>query len=211
MKNLGLPQRVRGPAILAFTVIAVGFVFSQNDASRMAFRMIFPGPGDRPYAMADWEAVLPQLRPHVDSADIIVSSHLLKPMYFFDRGDVHLSWTEAFESGSANGRPVEFAINPKTGRPAISTPESLARVMACFSSGLVLAQRYDLNRPHLLPKGTTEFLVGHTTRVPLPRESRVLAYRWRHDVAADAPGCPPWHNDTATPRSPAREPRTPVD
>lgn len=210
VKHLGLPQRVRGPAIVAFTAVTVAFVISQNDASRMAFRMIFPGPGDRPYARADWEAVLPQLRPHVDSADVIVSSNLLKPMYFFDRGDVHLSWTEAFQSGSANGRPVEFAINPKTGRPAISAPESLARVMACFPSGLVLTQRYHLNRPHLLPKGTTEFLVGHTTQVPLPQESQVLAYRWRHDVSLDAPGCPPWQSETPAPRPPSDELETPV-
>jgi hypothetical protein len=176
----------------AFTVAAVVFVASQNDAPRKTWRMVFPGSGERPYREADWIPALPLLRPLVDSADVVVGSYLLKPIYYFGRGDVHLSWSETAESGFASGRPIEFSIDPRTGRPGISTPESLQQLMKCFRSGLVLAEQFHLNRDHMIPDQTSAFLAANTTEVPLPAESWVRAFRWRHAVPPNQPGCPPW-------------------
>jgi hypothetical protein len=182
------PRWLRSAA-LAFTVLTVAFVTSQNDASRTTIRMVVPGDGPRPYRLADWELALPRLRPLVDSADVVVSTYLLKPIYYFGRGEYHLSYTETAESGFEDGRPVEFSVDRRTGRPTISTSESLALVIRCYPSGLVLAERFHLNVPHLVPEETTETLLANTTEVPMPPDSWVLAYRWRHDPNPDAAGC----------------------
>jgi hypothetical protein len=186
-----------------FTAAAVAFVASQNEAPRKTVRMIFPAGEERPYREADWVPVLPLLRPLVDSADVVVGSYLLKPMYYFGRGDVHLSWSETAESGFANGRPIEFSIDPRTGRPGISTPASLQQLIKCFGSGLVLVERFHLNRAHMVPKETSAFLIANTSEIPLPPETWVRAFRWRHP-AYNQPGCPPWR--ASAERTAARDP-----
>jgi hypothetical protein len=122
-------------------------------------------------------------------ADVVLSSYLLKPLYYFDRGDYHLSWTETAEAGFEGDHPVEFSRDKRTGLPAISTPESLDAVMSCFQSGIILTERFHLNRPHLLPEPTTSFILGHTEEIGLPPDSWVLAYRWRHTDPPDASSC----------------------
>jgi len=189
--DLGLGTARRPLVAGALTFLALAFVASQNEAPRMAVQMVFPGEGGRPYRQADWAAVRPQLQPLVDSADVVLSSFLLKPLYYFDRGDYHLSYTETAEAGFKNGHPVEFSHNGRTGLPAISTPESLAAVMGCFESGLILTERFHLNRQHLLPEATTAFILDRTEEVPLPPDSWVLAFRWRHKAPADASSCSP--------------------
>jgi hypothetical protein len=190
--NLGLGENGRRlPAgILAF--LAVAFVASQNDGSRMTLRMVFPGSGERPYRQADWASVLPELRELTDSADVVLSSYLLKPLYYFDRGDFHLSWTETAEAGFADGQPIEFSRDPRTQLPAISTAESLAVVEQCFRTGLVLTERFHLDRAHLLTESTTSFLEAELEQVPLPPDSWVIAYRWRHETRLEGPPCSTW-------------------
>jgi hypothetical protein len=175
----------------AVVLVALGllFVASQNQAPRLTIRMVFPGSAERPYREADWAMVLPELRELTDAADVVLSSYVLKPLYYFGRGDFHLSWTETAESGFANGHPVEFTRDPRTGLPGISTPESIEAVMECYESGLILTERFHLNRPHLVPEATTEFIRERTEEVPLPPESWVVAYRWRHEIDAGARDC----------------------
>jgi hypothetical protein len=143
--------------------------------------------------------VLPRLRSLVDSADVVLSSYVLKPLYYLHRGDAHFSWTETAEAGFSNGEPIEFSVDPRTGLPTLSTAASLKRVMDCFESGLILTERFHLNREHLLPPATSEFLIANTEEVPLPADSWVIAYRWRHPVAPGKAGCPPWGSSSQRP------------
>jgi 4-amino-4-deoxy-L-arabinose transferase-like glycosyltransferase len=169
----------------------VGFLLFENSAFRMTLEMIVRDPERRPYREANWTPLLPRLRTLADSAEVVVSSYLLKPLYYLDRGDAHLSWTETAEAGFRDGRPIEFSVHPRTGLPAFSTPQSLSRVMSCYNSGLVLTERFHLNRPHLVTAETSTFLSSHLETVPLPAESWVLAFRWRHPIASSRAGCPP--------------------
>jgi hypothetical protein len=189
LHDLGLD--VRGRRLLAGSLafLAVAFIASQNEAHRMTVRMVFPDGVNRPYREANWEMALPQLRQLVDSADVVLSSYLLKPLYYFDRGDYHLSWSETAEAGFEGDRPVEFARDPRTGLPGISTPESVEAVMSCFQSGLILAEAFHINRPHLIPEPTTAFILSHTEEVRLPPDAWVLAYRWKHPTPPDAASC----------------------
>jgi hypothetical protein len=184
----------RGPAgrrVLAGTLafLAVAFVASQNDASRMTIRMVLPGDGEPTYRQADWASVLPELRDLASEADVVLSTYVLKPLYYLDRGDYHLSWTETAEAGFDGGRPVEFARDSRTGLPAISTPESLTAVMGCFASGLILTERFHFDLVHIVPEPTATFIREHTEEVPLPADSWVIAYRWRRPAAPSASTC----------------------
>jgi hypothetical protein len=187
--NLRLGESGRRLLAGALASLAVAFVASQNEAVRMSLRMVFPAGGERPYREADWEAVLPQLQQLADSADVVLSSYVLKPLYYFDRGDYHLSWTETAEAGFEDGRPVEFSRDSRTGLPSISTPESLEAVMSCYESGLILSEAFHINVPHIIPEQTTTFILDRTEEVPLPPDSWVLAYRWRRRGPPEASSC----------------------
>jgi hypothetical protein len=189
VRDLGLGARARPVIAGVCVLLALAFVASQNEAPRITVRMVAPGSGERPYRETDWASVLPQLQTLVDSADVVLSSYVLKSLYYFDRGDYHLSWTETAEAGFENGRPVEFARDSRTHLPTISTPESLEKVMACFQSGLILTERFHVNRQHLVPDETTAFIRAHTEEVPVPLDSWVLAFRWRHAAPPDPSGC----------------------
>jgi hypothetical protein len=190
--TLRFGARARKLAGVGFLTALLGFAVLQTETFRIGVRMVFPGSAERPYREADWNMVLPRLRSLVDSADVVLSSYVLKPLYYFDRGDAHFSWTETAEAGFVNGHPVEFARDYRTGLPTMSSAASLERVMSCYGSGLVLTERFHLDRAHLLNRETTAFLRAHTDSVPLPADSWVLAFRWRHSVPANQPGCPPW-------------------
>jgi hypothetical protein len=183
------PPAIQRGAAGVLVALGLLFIASQNEAYRLTVRMVFPGEGERPYREADWVMVLPELRELTDSADVILSSYVLKPLYYFGRGDFHLSWTETAEAGFADGRPIEFTPDPRTGLPGISSAESVAAVMECYDSGLVLTELFHLNRPHLVPEATTTFIMEEMEEVPLPPESWVIAYRWRHDASPGDRDC----------------------
>lgn len=183
------PPAVQRRAASALVALGLLFVASQNEAPRLTTRLVFPGSGERPYREADWSMVLPELRALTDSADVVLSSYVLKPLYYFGRGDFHLSWTETAEAGFADGEPIEFSRDPRTGLPGISSPESVAAVMECYESGLILTERFHLNRAHLVPEATTKFIVERIEEVPMPPESWVVAYRWRHEAVRSARDC----------------------
>ncbi len=191
-------SRARLAASGALAVLALGFVVLANNAPRMTWRMVFPGHRERPYRLSDWTKALPQLRPLADSADVVIASYILKPMYYLGRGDVALSYAELAELDWENGHPVEFSVDARTGRPAISSPASLQRVMTCFRSGLILVERFHLNRAILVPAATSDFIAANTEEVPLPPESRLRAFRWRRPVPPGQPGCPPWRASSIT-------------
>jgi 4-amino-4-deoxy-L-arabinose transferase-like glycosyltransferase len=188
---------LRRATAVALAAITILFAASQTGALRTSLRLVFPGGGERPYRMADWPLALSELRPLVDSADVVVSSYLLKPIYYLGRGDVTLSRTEVAELETMLGHPAEFTIDPSTGRPAISTPESLRRVMDCYESGVVLTEEYHLNRAILVTEETTAFLFANTTEFPMPPDSWVRAFRWRHSVSPEGAECPPWASSSA--------------
>jgi hypothetical protein len=177
-------------AVLAALIL--GLLFLTSDASRRTWRMVFPGDSQRPYRLSDWTMALPQLRPLADSADVVIASYILKPLYYLGRGDVSLSYSELSELRWENGRPVEFSIDWRTGKPAISSPESLERIMGCFRSGLILVEKFHWKRAILVPAPAADFIAAHTEEVPLPGDSWLRAFRWRQAQPPARQDCPPW-------------------
>jgi len=164
------------------------FAYRYNDAAAMTARMLVARGNERPYSQADWAAAAPTLRALRDSADVVVSSALLKTLYYLGEGQVGLSRTELADY-DLKGR--QFSVDPRTGRPMISERDALARVMACYRRGLLIIEKDHWRRPDVVPGAVADYVVAHAEEVPVTPEWRIKAFRW--NVAAPSPsGCPPW-------------------
>ena len=174
--------------------VAVALIFAYyNPATRMSRHLVVPGDEARPYPDPDWSKAAPDLRRLADSADVVVSSALPKAIYYLGRGDVTLSLTELAEFGMQDGKMVEFAVDPRTGRPAISTPGSLERLMGCFARGLLIIEDGHLHATVIVPDSTVTYLNGTTRETPLDPAWRIRAFRWQRDSAETRLNCPRAH------------------
>ena len=137
---------------------------------------------------ADWAAVKAPLAPWLSNAAIVLTSHDVKTLYDLGRYDIVISATRITEiTGSLSGDEGEFDIDFRTGRPVISIAESLRLVMACYPDGLILAEAGHLGLDEAIIDPVADVIEAETTPIPLPSETRVVAFHWEHPVADPAP------------------------
>ena len=72
----------------------------------------------------------------------------LGALYYLGRYDVRFSRSKLDELPRAERR--EFGLDPRTGRPVVSTRESLERILACYPSGVILGPQASWNNRILL-------------------------------------------------------------
>lgn len=174
-----LRGRVVKLASAAAVLAIVAFAALTNPAYRYAFLMLAVSDADweHPHVYrgyADWEAAAPALRPLLDQADVLVSAAGVKSLYYLKRVDYDLSRTVLAETESQQ----EFGMDPRTGRPVISRPESLARIMALHPRGLVIVEAPRWRIEYSIPNATADFIEANMERVPLDDDWRLLAFRW---------------------------------
>ncbi|MDQ3810347.1 MAG: hypothetical protein M3336_08655 [Chloroflexota bacterium] len=162
-----------------------------NGAFPTTVRMLTPTSPEesssRPYrGQPDWGAARRVLEPLADSSAVLISGSDLKALYYLGRLDVILHATQLY---TPIGRSPEFGLSSTVNRPVISTPESVARVMSCVPSGLVIAERSGWRRPWGVPDATADLLEGHAERVPLPSHWQLLAFRWREPRGEGSEAC----------------------
>ena len=194
----GWSRRARTAALWAVVGIFGGWFVVYDPAFGMTRQTVMRDWNAPPYQESDWAHAAPELRRLADSADVVISTALPKTLYYVDRADVTLSLTELGELGQEHGKPIEFSIDARTGRPAVSSPESLERIMACYSRGLVLIEDRHWHDPVVIPDSTRAFLAAHTEEVPLPAAWLLHARRWTSPRPASKPGCPPWRTRHST-------------
>jgi hypothetical protein len=166
-----------------------------NPAVAMTGRMVLRDHSAPEYQETDWARAAFTLRQLTDSADVVVSTALPKTLYYLGRADVTLSLTELGELGRRDGKPIEFNLDPRTGRRAISSPESLERLMGCYAHGLVLIEDQHWHNEVVIPDSTRAFLAAHTEEVPLPLAWLLHARRWTTQPPQPGAQCPPWRAD----------------
>ena len=188
----GWSSRVRTAAGWLVVAGFGGWVVVHDPAFAMTGEMARRDWNAKAYEESDWAHAAPELRRLADSADVVISTALPKTLYYIGRGDVTLSLTELGELGRKNGKPIEFKVDERTGRPAISSPESVERIMACYRRGLVLIEDLHWHNVVVLPDSTRAFLAAHTEEVPLPAAWLVHARRWTNPQAPSSAACPPW-------------------
>lgn len=133
--------------------------------------------------MADWPRARPALEPWLQRADVVVTTEELASLYFLGRFDIRFSRSKLDELDDAEQR--EFGIDFRTGRPVISTTASLARVFACYPSGVILGPQTSWNNPKLIDAESARLIEAQARPIPLPPGSHMFAYRWERP--ADGP------------------------
>jgi len=183
--------RLASPAAIVAVVGTVGYVIAANSAYRLTAKMLTVADADWSSPILyrgepDWAAAVEALRSVADSSGLIVASADLKALYYFGRLDVILS---ANELGSAFAMQPDFSVSEKLRRPVIRQPESVARLIECSPSGLVLVENKHLGQTWAVPPETADYLRNHTEVVPLPAALRLTAFRWRNPAHSEA-ACP---------------------
>jgi hypothetical protein len=181
--------REPGPAWagIAAAGILVAFLFplaASTGAFAMTWRVLTVPDAEwtdaRPYrGVADWVGAARELQAVADSAQVLVGSDPLQALNAFGRVDYVLSRRALRQQ---DGRAPEFAPSPLVGRPMISAPESVARVMEMHARGLIVIEKAEWHAGWGVPGGTANLITAYADPVPLPGEYRILAYRW-HPLA----------------------------
>lgn len=176
---------------LAWTAIGVAaaFAIAANPAFVRTARLVAMDPTLRQPGMEheglSWRRAAEALRPLAASAEVVVSADDLPTLYYLGRLDYVVSATQL--DLEKTGR--EFTPDPSVGAPIFTTPESLAKVMACHASGLFVGRTWALETDWAVPRATALFLERNAERVPLPAAWGIEAFTWRRAAPADDPGC----------------------
>jgi hypothetical protein len=159
----------------------LGFCLLTNPAASLSIRMLrysdakWPEP-QRYRGFADWKSAAETLKPFLEKSSVVLTNCDVKSLYFFGRSDLSISVTLLHETDTGK----EFGLDRRTGRPVISTPESLAAVMRQHSSGLVVIEKPHWRVPYGVPDEIADYIDAHLEPVSLPPEWRLLAFRWQH-------------------------------
>ena len=168
----GPSDRVATAALLAAMVIGVGL--SQEAQRSVRFLLGKPSAyADFPYVdEPDWSAALPVLEPLAESADRVLVSAGVKGLYFLGRYDfeVNASVVQETETGQ------EFGRDPRTGRQAISSRESVARVLNQSGRSLIIVEEQKLGRNGGVPPETVSLLQRRCRAVEVPRDARLSVW-----------------------------------
>jgi 4-amino-4-deoxy-L-arabinose transferase-like glycosyltransferase len=180
--------RMAGALATLLLVAGATFAAYGNTATSVFYRMLTVSDSEwgmsRAYrGEADWAAVLPELRDAADASDVVLTSAMLKAIYYLGRVEMGLSATEV-----TRGNPDEFAPVHKEGVPVISLPESMALVRECVASGLVIADERSWRRAWGVTPEVADYIEANTERLALPPEYGVLAFRWSRTSAAQRAG-----------------------
>jgi hypothetical protein len=132
---------------------------------------------------ADWPDAVPPLQDLVRDADVVVTSHELHMLYYLGRADIVLSKERLAEFSDA-----EFALDRRTGLPAVSQPRSLELIMSCYGKGVIVTDTLKGWRaPTVIDEAASDFIAAHTEPIDLPPAARIKAFQWQTPIAQAAP------------------------
>ncbi len=136
----------------------------------------------------DWTSARPAIGSLLEEVDVVVSSSQIKTIYELGRTDVSLSRTELYDA-DPDSPPPEFWIYPTTGRPVISTPGSVERIVSCYASGLFLIESQHWRLPAVVTSETADAIEALAEEIEIPGRARARAFVWRQDESALAVDC----------------------
>jgi hypothetical protein len=196
-----LPERpVAGLVTVAVAVCALWLVAANAASVRSALMLAdITIPPERPAPR--WEEARPILEPLMAEADVVVVTSELEALYFLGTYDVLISRSRMGEGAAASrgGVNEEFFRDPRTGRPVISTPQSVERLMACHERGIIITSTYRWRHAPMLSDEVADLIVQHAAPVELPPRSQVMAFTWDRPVADPTSPCPDLDRQTASP------------
>jgi hypothetical protein len=128
-----------------------------------------------------WDTVQPVLQPFLNDADVVLSSSLIRTLYYYQRTDVTLSRTQLYTPSGEGEAPFEseFWRERTAGVPVISSPASIERIVSCYPRGLILVESGHWRLPSVVAPETADAIERLTDEVELPRTARAKAFVWR--------------------------------
>ena len=166
--------RLGRPGAFAVLAVVLGFAIVANGALvrtvANVFDIVIP-PMKRP---ADWAAAKEPLAPWLAEAAIVLTTREAESLYYLGRYDVLISRSRQSELKDRE----EFGLDPRTGRPVIATPESLALIMDCYPDGLIVSSGYVWRDPAVLDDAVANLIEAAAEEVKLPAFN-MKAYIWR--------------------------------
>lgn len=174
-QNQGLNTALKTTCAVAI----VGFILVSSGSF---FRTVNIWRGQSYYfgtQLSDWEKAKPVLQPLVDRAPTVVTTNFAKSQYHFGRFDIVFSKVVAVDvlGAQAHGS-AEFAADPRTGRPVISTVASLQQIFEQYPGGLFVGEKSEWRNRFRMSDEGADFLESRAVRVELPPGSRLVAFSW---------------------------------
>lgn len=140
--------------------------------------------GERYRGHPDWKRAAPVLDAIDDSVAVLVGQPDMKLIYYLGDVDYLLEAGYLVSVGSGDAEPQvhpEFSIWPKVGRPLVSTPESIALIVSCYTTGLLVAEEHVWGWRWGVPRATVAFIEQNLRAVEMPDDTGILAFRWESD------------------------------
>ena len=169
----------------AVVVVTAAFPFVINPSFVDAARML---AGAREVKsidytwIADWPAELGVLRPLAQEPAILVTSSGMKAIYYLGDYDFELNANVVDETDTRR----DFGIDERTGRQAVSTPESVELLLRCYGDIVFVIDESRWSRDTAVPIATSAWIEKHATRVPTRPESALFVFRATASAAPDA-------------------------
>lgn len=131
----------------------------------------------------DWTTASTLLEPWLRSASVILTANDLHALYYLGDYDFAINASRVSETPSG----AEFARDPRTGRPALGTPESLERILECYPSGLILTDTFSWRASRAITDPVANLIVARTEPIALPGRLRLMAFSWQRQDPAGPP------------------------
>jgi 4-amino-4-deoxy-L-arabinose transferase-like glycosyltransferase len=181
---LGLRPRQWLAGLLAGLALAFALLAQPDLIRAAAGRAGIFLPPERP--PTDWAAVQPALAPWVAQAGVVLTTNELAALYYLGRYDLLISKSRLSEIGDPDD---DFARDYRTGRPVVSTPEAVARIIDCHATGVVVSEEGRWRSPNQLDDPVADLIVRRAAEIPLPARHRMRAYAWEQPGAAPPGSC----------------------
>jgi hypothetical protein len=158
--------------VLAFTIAANG-AFVRSAATMFGF--VIPPMQTPP----DWAAAKDALAPWLADAAIVLTTDELSALHYLGRYDVLISKSRLSELRNGG----EFSPDPRTGRPVIGRPESLALIMDCYPDGLLVVDAGRWRNPAQLDHAVADLAEARAEEVELSAAAmHAYVWRWPNDA-----------------------------
>jgi Dolichyl-phosphate-mannose-protein mannosyltransferase len=181
LRGLGIPP---SPAIRTALIAAtVGFVVLANTAVVRTAAMLAGITVPPEVTPPDWGAAAEPLQPWLHQASAVLTTSDIETLYFLGDYDVLINKSRVSELPER----VEFGRDPRTGRPVVSTPESVALIIECVPNGLIVTSKHRWRVTHQLDDAIADYIIDHTVPLELPRSSQIMGFRWERPPSLSAP------------------------
>jgi 4-amino-4-deoxy-L-arabinose transferase-like glycosyltransferase len=185
LRRMAVPRLVRAAAVGSVLAAALLFVIAGSAATSYSIKYMTVGDADWQgwggyRGHPDWEAAGLALADELRNSEVVLASYDISALYGIGRADYLLRHLDV-----RTGDYLNFFPRGKTPVPVVATPEALALVIACHTSGTAIIESTHFRREWATSPEQVDLLEAHADRLELP--SRLHVYHWHRDASSSDP------------------------